>query len=752
MLHLDRRRRTYMAGVVAIMVATLTISIAPAGAQEDDGGGGDALACDVELDNKLVKIPAVWPDGRIVDRHESPVIPLAAPLSGTVVADGVTGDLQHFNDSLDGTFRLTQFEEQVRVQFLDDSGAVIAETDPTPDLPDFAPYAPFQLPSVHLDSTAVAVKIVHAGVTANEPNSIGVPCVNFRMLGADSAPSDFVGLNVCPVDGAVPFDAICGFFSVPEDRQVEGSRLISVAFAFVPGNGTKHDPLVYLEGGPGGAPMANSGFIHDFAMAAAADGRDVIYFDQRGTGYAQPNLNCATERSFTEPPQFFETEEDFNAAQDAFVVDCFARFEAAGINVSGFTTVENAADLADLRIALGIEEWNLFGGSYGTDLALTVMRDRPEGVRSVILDSVFPPEVSVGGGEDGIGFLNRLDRIVDYCNQTECGASYPDLANDINKAIDNLNADPVLLTGTESELLFGPPEFVVDGNLLLQIVSFDLPNPYLPGVFNAAASDDPAVRAAGVENFMRAVSYYIFGLEAPQQELVLADFRGVPGPASQFSDGFFLTVMCAEEIPYTDLATSNDSGWSEAITHFAATIIGPQIVSTCNLIEVDPEVPAVGEPVESDIASLVIYTDNDGQTPPEWSELTASRLTNVDLVFFPNLAHVVAFSGPCPQSVVAQFLAAPGAPLDLSCIDELPVITYAAELPEVAPLPPIDEFFMQLDELFFGEEAADEGEALPAEDAPPSEGPAPEEPPPADEMPVEAEEPPAQEIEEPNPA
>ena len=50
-------------------------------------------------------------------------------------------------------------------------------------------------------------------------------------------------------------------------------------------------------------------------------------------------------------------------------------------------------DLTDLRHVLGIKQWNLHGVSYGTRLALSVMRDAPEGVRSVILDSPYPPEV-----------------------------------------------------------------------------------------------------------------------------------------------------------------------------------------------------------------------------------------------------------------------------------------------------------------------------------------------------------------------
>ena len=38
---------------------------------------------------------------------------------------------------------------------------------------------------------------------------------------------------------------------------------------------------------------------------------------------------------------------------------------------------ENRLNLADLRALLGYDQWNLYGISYGTRLALTTMRDQP---------------------------------------------------------------------------------------------------------------------------------------------------------------------------------------------------------------------------------------------------------------------------------------------------------------------------------------------------------------------------------------
>ncbi len=68
-----------------------------------------------------------------------------------------------------------------------------------------------------------------------------------------------------------------------------------------------------------------------------------------------------------------------------------------GADPAAYNTTENAADFADLRTALGIPEWNVVGASYGTDLALTYMRQHPEGIRSVTIDSVLPPQLATVG-------------------------------------------------------------------------------------------------------------------------------------------------------------------------------------------------------------------------------------------------------------------------------------------------------------------------------------------------------------------
>jgi pimeloyl-ACP methyl ester carboxylesterase len=118
--------------------------------------------------------------------------------------------------------------------------------------------------------------------------------------------------------------------------------------------------------------------------------RDLILIDQRGTGYSQPSLDCpAAAHLIQVPPQPVGKE---LASLDSAYRQCHDRLVHDGIDLSAYNTVDNAADIADLRKALGYRTVNLYGVSYGTRLALTVMRHYPQGIRSLVLDSVLPPQ------------------------------------------------------------------------------------------------------------------------------------------------------------------------------------------------------------------------------------------------------------------------------------------------------------------------------------------------------------------------
>jgi pimeloyl-ACP methyl ester carboxylesterase len=193
-------------------------------------------------------------------------------------------------------------------------------------------------------------------------------------------------------------DVTCGYLTVPEDRtQPDGAavRLHVAVFLSESGNPAP-DPVVYLEGGPGGEPLETLIFTFEDYFAPYLTERDVIIFDQRGTGLSEPSLACPelVEASLEYLDDVLSDEEEADVYLGA-MTDCRERLLADGVNLAAYNSRENAADLNDLRIALGYDEWNLYGISYGTKLALTTMRDFPEGIRSVVLDSAYPLQTSL---------------------------------------------------------------------------------------------------------------------------------------------------------------------------------------------------------------------------------------------------------------------------------------------------------------------------------------------------------------------
>ncbi len=90
-------------------------------------------------------------------------------------------------------------------------------------------------------------------------------------------------------------DVECGWLIVPEDHAKPDGKTIKLAVARFKSDASKPepDPIVYLEGGPGGSPLQGiSRPVRCRLSARWCAKRDVILFDQRGTGYSQPALDC----------------------------------------------------------------------------------------------------------------------------------------------------------------------------------------------------------------------------------------------------------------------------------------------------------------------------------------------------------------------------------------------------------------------------------------------------------------------------
>ncbi|MDG2617386.1 alpha/beta fold hydrolase [Thermoleptolyngbya sichuanensis XZ-Cy5] len=197
----------------------------------------------------------------------------------------------------------------------------------------------------------------------------------------------------------------CGYVTVPERHSQPDGPTIQVAVVRTRsiGNNPAPDPLFIENGGPGSTTIKT--FAVDIlpnlpVLPALLQARDLVFVDQRGTGHSRPFFNCPEK-----------TEHNIAVARDEiaptdtqWMVACrdglrpgFAhRSLAAGINPNAFNTIENAADIYAVAEALGYDQFNYYGVSYGTLLGQYVLEQAEEHtaqLRSAILDGVVTTNI-----------------------------------------------------------------------------------------------------------------------------------------------------------------------------------------------------------------------------------------------------------------------------------------------------------------------------------------------------------------------
>ncbi len=453
-------------------------------------------------------------------------------------------------------------------------------------------------------------------------------------------------------------DSRCGFLFVPESRTEplaagsraeSGVRTIRLAVIIVPSENQPPlpDPVVHLAGGPGGSSLIE---LESLTAAGVNRDRDLILMSQRGTLFADPELTCVEFDEYSIESLGVPTDSKANrdmhiAASEA----CFIRLSGSGIDLSAYNTVENAADFADLRRALGIAEWNVFGVSYGTYLGQTLMYQHPEGIRTVTLDSVEPLEDADMASTASRNAREGFDNIFAACEaQPACAARYPDLAGTFTRLVNELESDPVTAS---VQIGGGPPvEVVLDGG----------------GIVNGII--DTAFRTQEFPN----VPAWIDELDNGQPEN-MALTRAIPAfiPPNVLGFGMTFGMLCsgyfAEDSEAQVLALGR-----MAFPDYPDSVLAPSLHFTdaledCRIWNFPKTPKALRTATGSDIPTLVVSGTFDAVTPPSTGQAGAVPLENSIVLAFPGVGHAVIQSNGCAQEVFASFLDNPGAP-DTSCV------------------------------------------------------------------------------------
>ena len=447
----------------------------------------------------------------------------------------------------------------------------------------------------------------------------------------------------------------CGYLTVPEDRsQPDGLTMrLHVAIFRSHSDNPSSDPVVYLAGGPGENALKAASFVFNKRFAPFLANRDLIVFDQRGTGYSEPALDCPefTDLAYETLDQDLSPEESAALGTEA-ICSCHDRLVSEGVNLAAYNSAESAADLNDLRLALGYEEWNLLGISYGTRLALTAMRDFPEGIRSVILDSTYPLQVSLYAGAPA-NFDRALTVFFNGCAaDPACNEAYPELETVFYELVDQLNASPVTfpvtqpLSGETYDLLMngdGLIGFMFQSLYLTELI------PLLPKIFFDIRDGNYDTLALLEGSFLVNIEFVSMGMQ--------------------------YSVQCGEEVHFSTSGEFADAAEAYPETRnlfHSSSNLGEPIFTICEIWGASEADPIENEPVSSDIPTLVLVGEYDPIISPAWGELAAETLDNSFYCEFPGVGHGASITGgECPLSIALAFLDNPTTEPDGSCVAEM---------------------------------------------------------------------------------
>ena len=472
----------------------------------------------------------------------------------------------------------------------------------------------------------------------------------------------FESLDPCFIPVEETNTARCGYVVVPADRRQSGGNTIHLGVVVFESQVSSEntDPVLFARGGPGGSVMALANFAHAFQpewFALPNQTRDLIFFDQRGTAFTRPHLNCpGYGQARIQSAQIGASTEQTAEAIAAAIEVCAQPWGQQGWDLSVFNSLEIAADINDIRLALGYDQINFFGSSYGTMLGQHLMYRYPDILRSVTLDSAFPLSSNWGVNQARLK-QQALDQVFAVCAaDAACQAAYPNLRARVEQLYANLQQQPLTVT------LRSFPQGRGAGN------AWEVP---INGDLLSTALIDSLYAQEGLLSFPHAIA----SLEQGNTQVLTDEFGLSLQPDDTLALLMHFAVVCAEDADYRleEVGLADTGVIAQGYSHLDTL----QYLRTCDRLALEPLPPSVDAPVISDIPTLILSGRFDPATPPSLLNQILPTLSNVYSYIFPNGSHGQLWSfNPCAATLFDHFIHNPQVSPAATCIEASPLEFY----------------------------------------------------------------------------
>jgi pimeloyl-ACP methyl ester carboxylesterase len=452
-----------------------------------------------------------------------------------------------------------------------------------------------------------------------------------------------LALAPCRLAG-VEHEARCGSLRRPLDPSRADGPQIDIHVAVLPAvaRNKKPDPVLFFAGGPGQSAIGLAGTVSRL-YARLLNRRDLILVDQRGTGRSAP-LACEPEMP-TRP-----LAEGIDPVRQAKrLAECREALQKLPYgDLRQFTTAIAVADADAVRAALGVQQVNLIGGSYGTRAALEYLRQFPRRVRRVVLDGVAPPDMALPGSFSPDA-QRAFDALLAACEaEPACRGRYPSLRAQWKAVLAGLPRDVVVshpVTGREERL-------TLTRDMLLGLVRLPLYAPALAAALPYAISEAAAGRHGAIVG--------------------LASSLGSGSQALELAMGMHFSVVCSEDMPM--LGRNGDQPGAD----FGEATLG-LYREACAAWPRGAVPPAFYTLAPTPAATLLLSGGDDPVTSPRHGERVARALgAKARHVVVPHAGHGTIPIG-CLRDVVFRFIdqddeavALAGVSADAQCAATLP--------------------------------------------------------------------------------